>query len=174
MKKYAKLLPFILYPYSYLIEFFLLAVAGKLLSDAVDGYDISASFLCLLFIYHLFALASAIYGAVSMARNCYTAHQVTEMLLVIKCCQLPGYLLHYLTWLLGKSIPFFGLALMLYAVVVNVVTVILAGIFSIGCIIKLKREQMLSVPVMILAIVGSFLYGVDYLIAIAVFFKTKS
>lgn len=165
MKKYLKLLPVILYPYAYIIGFVLLYLGILIFDDTISSQTSVDIFSYSILGYHILALISAVYGAVLAGGNRYTAKEVIKMNFCIKSVQIPGYILLFIIGIIGLLMGIWGIGLFFFAVIVDVIAIALTGIFSIGCMIKLKREHMISIPVMIFAGIGSFIFCVDVVIA---------
>lgn len=117
-------------------------------------------------VYHILVLADAIYGAVSVAGKGYTANEAARMNLTIKGWQVPAYIFHFILGCVGMMLSVWGIGFILFAILIDVLTIALTGICAIGCMVKMKKSGTLSTPKAILAAIGSFLFCVDVIIAI--------
>lgn len=53
----------------------------------------------------------------------------------------------------------------------DIITIIYTGIYSIGCITKIRKEKNVGETLGILAAIGSFVFCLDLIIAIALYIK---
>lgn len=171
MKKYLKILPLILYPYTYV--FFLIIL--WLLSVSVEGFSdaIRPAFLGILIVFTV--LNSIWVFAVTIRRvsegfRQYTPAETAKMNLAVKGWHIPAYVIHFLVGIVGAgstimSVNAFGVGLITFAVVIDLVTILLSGIHASGCAWRLKKEGILSAEKALLAGFGSFIYCVDILVA---------
>lgn len=172
MKKYIKMLPLILYPYAYLILLLTIFLAG----DAFDWIEthITDNFIVILIqVYHILVLIDAIYGAVSVARSNDTPIQAARMNLVIKGLHIPAYIFHFILGVAGCLMSVWGIGFIMFAIAIDVLTIAFTGISAIGCMVKLKKSDVLSTVITVLAVIGSFIFCVDVVIAIMLFIITK-
>lgn len=169
MKKYLKMLPVILYPYAYLIYFLVYFFVSDALPESVRSQVIVA----LTVACHVVAFADAIYGAVNVARNKCTAHEAARMNLTIKAWQIPAYIFHFILGFLGLMMSVWGIGFIMFAIYIDVVTIALTGINAIGCMVKMRKKGALSTVKAVLAVVGSFIFCVDVVIAIVLCFISR-
>lgn len=171
MKKYIKMLPLILYPYAYLLLFLTFFLAG----DAFEWieHNITENFVIILIqAYHIIVLIDAIYGAVGVARSDDTPKQAAHMNLLIKGLHIPAYIFHFILGLAGCVMSIWGIGFIVFAIVIDVLTIAFTGIHAMGCMIKLKKSGVLSTVKTVFAVIGSFIFCVDVVIAIVAFFVT--
>lgn len=166
MKKYLKLIPLILYPYAYLILLFSMFIFQKTFGNAAASENLFVVLIGVFAIYHIYVLFIAIYNSVAMAKKRYSAHEAAKMNLAVKCWQIPAYIFHYLLGLLGLFMSIWGIGVILFVLVIDLLTIILTGIHSIGCTIRMKKDGILSPRLAFFTGVGSFIYCADIVIAI--------
>lgn len=167
MRKYLKLLPLMLYPYAYLVGLIIYIVlysGGKYDSESIQG--IGAFILGLLFIYNIITLLISIYHSVQSARGKYTALQAARMNLIVKTVQIPAYIFHFILAMIGTMLSIWGIGLILFALAMDLLTIFLTGINSIGCSIKMKKDGILSTTAAVFAGIGCFIFCIDIVIAI--------
>ena len=157
------MLPLIIYPYAYLPWFFVTGGIGSMASDSDFVVGIA---LVLAGLYQIVVLVNAVWGTVSVARKPYTAKEAAKLNLVVKAWQIPAYVFHFLLGLVGCLMSVWGMGFILFAIIVDLLTIALTGIFAIGCMVKLKKQNVLTTPLAILAGIGSFIYCVDIIVAI--------
>lgn len=176
MKKYLKMIPLMLYPYAYLIYilFIYFTIKSSRLMDAME--IIHFDFRITIVLFNLYVLFIAIFNAVITSKDESTSYEVAKMNLIIKGFQIPAYIFHFLISLVGLLMSVWGVGFIMIAIVVDLLSIILTGINSIGCTIKLKREGVINSKYAKIMGVGSFLYCVDLVIAIiyVVLCKKKS
>ncbi len=167
MKKYIKLIPLIVYPYAYFVYIVLLAMVGWLDETGSVPRNISFDILTILsIIYNIYVLVISIYNTVMTARGKYSAYEASKMNLIVKACQVPAYIFHFIMGICGALLGIFGIGFLFLAIVVDVLTILLTGINSIGCSIQIKKEGILSTGVTILLAICSFIFCVDMVAAI--------
>lgn len=173
MKKYLKTLPLILFPYAYLI--FLICVYS-IQTFVKEGQTIDADIIIKLGIvaivlYNLWVLILSLWSAIGGMKR-YTPTEAAKMNLAVKCWHIPAYITHFLIGVLGVgstliSVNASGVGLITFAVVIDLVTIFLSGLHAAGCVWRLKKEGVLSSETALLAGIGSFIYCVDVIAAIA-------
>lgn len=173
MKKYIKMLPLIVYPYAYIIWFLLIYFGMNLLEGIVSSEIIIYIALGILIIYQIVTLINAIYGAVSIAKNDCTAYEAAKINIIVKAFHIPAYIMHFLLGILGFMLSVWGIGIIMFVIIVDFITIALTGINAIGCMIKLKKKNVLSTSNAVMAGIGSFLYCVDLIVAIIVLVKSK-
>ena len=144
--KYLKMIPVIIYPYIYVLilaVFFLFV--GVLPEDTTD-----ISLLVLLIIaviYNLYSFVIVIVNAVQTAREKLTAGQAARMNLIIKGIQIPAYIMHFILGFIGLAMSVWGIGFLLWAVLIDLLTILLTGISSIGCSIRMRKKKgLVSLP----------------------------
>lgn len=164
MKSYLRMLPVILYPYAYLIPLLVL-----FLTPAVD--DNMAKVYLFVFGYgiaiHVLAFAASIYNAVITANGKkYDSRKAAQINVVTKCVQIPAYIFHFVLGCLGLGMSVWGIGVIIFAVVVDFLSILLTGISAIGLHVRMKKEQYLRKSYCVWLGIGSFLYCIDVAIAI--------
>jgi len=160
--KYLKMIPVIIYPYIYvLILAIFLLFAGILPEDYTDVALIGL--LIVAVIYNLYSFIIVIVNAVQAAR----------MNLIIKCVQIPAYIMHFILGFIGLAMSVWGIGFLLWAVLIDLLTILLTGISSIGCSVRMRKEGLVSLPGAIFMGVGCFIYCVDVVIAIVYVVKAR-
>lgn len=166
MKKYLKILPLILYPYAYLLFLVFVFFIGKLVSERSAAVDIfSAIGMTAAVLYNLWVLILVLWSAIGGLKR-YTPAEAAKMNLAVKALQIPAYLFHFLMGMAGMVMSIWGIGFITLAVIIDLVTIFLSGLFAIGSVRRLKKEGILSSGTAFLAGLGSFLYCVDVIAAI--------
>lgn len=163
MKKYLKALPILLFPYSFYL--FICSPISKLesLIEQFGGnFFVSHD---LWSIYNFLVLLQVLYSAIRGFRR-YTPTEAAKVNCFVKLGQIPAYIFHFMLGLAGSVASVWGIGFVLFAIIIDLATIIISGIHAIGVVRRLKKEGVLSLKTAILAGIGSFLYCVDIAVAI--------
>lgn len=166
MKKYIKVLPLILYPYAYLIWLVVMYLVDDTLSARFDSDRVNNIQGIIFIVYQIWVLWIAISGAIIASKNDSSAWETAKINLVVKGCQIPAYIFHFIIGLLGMAMSVWGIGLIFLAIIIDLLTISLTGIYAIGCAVKMKKEGLLPTSVAVLTGVGSFIFCIDVVIAI--------
>lgn len=170
--KYLKMIPVIIYPYIYVV---ILAIFLAFMSALPSDYNDLAllGLMIVAVIYNLYSFIVVIVNAVQGARGKMTARQAARMNLIIKGVQIPAYIMHFILGFMGLAMSVWGIGIFLWAVVIDLLTILLTGISSIGCTIRMRKEGILSTAAAIFMGIGCFIYCVDIVIAIVYVVKAR-
>ncbi len=170
--RYLKILPVIIYPYMYVP---ILAVFLHVIDALPDSYYNAAviGLFVTTVIYNLYSFIIAIVNAVQAARGKMTAREAARMNLITKGVQVPAYILHFIMGFIGMVLSIWGIGLILWSVVISLLTILLTGISSIGCSIRMRTESILSTTATVLMGIGCFIYCADLVIAIVYVVKAR-
>lgn len=170
--KYLKMIPVIIYPYIYVV---ILAVFLVFLSVLPSDFNDAASLglLIVAVIYNLYSFIIVIVNAVQCAKGKMTAKQSARMNLIIKGVQIPAYIMHFILGFIGLAMSVWGIGFVLWAILIDLLTILLTGISSIGCSVRMRKEGILSTAAAIFMGIGCFIYCVDLVIAIVYVIKTR-
>lgn len=170
--KYLKMIPVILYPYMYMV---ILGVYGVFTDALPDDYSNIAllGLFVVAVVYNVYSFVIVIVNAVQGARGKMTAREAARMNLIIKGVQIPAYILHFIMGLIGLALSVWGIGIILWALLIDLLTILLTGISSIGCSIRMRKEGLLSTAAAILMGIGSFIYCADLVIAIVYVVKAR-
>lgn len=160
MKKYLKALPILLFPYAiYILPMNQLSSLIK----PIGGEFFSSSNIWS--IYNWLVLLQVLYSAIRGFRRC-TPTEAAKVNCFVKLGQIPAYIFHFMLGLAGSVASIWGIAFVLFAIIIDLATIIISGIHAIGVVRRLKKEGVLSLKTAILAGIGSFLYCIDIAVAI--------
>ncbi len=164
MKKYLKILPLILYPYAYLIFFAFVPALRQLTGESPSKLAVLSVQIAVVG-YNLGVLILALWSAIGGLKR-YTPAEAAKMNLAVKCWQIPAYLFHFLMGMTGLVMSIWGIGFIALAIIIDLITIFLSGLFAVGSVRRLKKEGILSSGTAFLAGFGSFLYCVDVIAAI--------
>lgn len=170
--KYLKMIPVIIYPYIYVV---ILAVFLMFMNVLPSDYNDAATLglFIVAVIYNLYSFVIVIVNAVQGAKGKMTARQAARMNLIIKGIQIPAYIMHFILGFIGLAMSVWGIGFVLWAILIDLLTILLTGISSIGCSIRMHKEGLLSTAAAIFLGIGCFIYCVDVVIAIVYVVKTR-
>lgn len=160
LKQYSRLIPLILYPYTYLIVLVIFFISN------LDENGISILY-WLGIIYNIYVLCLSIYHSITVVRKQIPARDAASTNLLVKTLQIPSYIFHCLMLFIGMAMGIWGIGFSIVALTVNVLSILLTGISAIGCCVRMKQEGYLSTGLVILMMIGSFLIFLDIVVAIA-------
>ena len=170
--KYLKMIPVIIYPYIYVVILAVFLVFMRALPS--DYNDLALLGLMIVaVIYNLYSFIVVIVNAVQCAKGKLTARQSARMNLIIKGVQIPAYIMHFVLGFVGLAMSVWGIGIVLWAILIDLLTILLTGISSIGCSIRMRKEGLLSTAAAILMGIGSFIYCADLVIAIVYVVKAR-
>ena len=157
-----------LFPYAYIIAL-LLSPAAAAAAATVDllahrgnifMYGVPA--------YIVFTLVCSILLAVINGRE-QSAARSAKRNMIIKLIHIPAYLFHFILGLAGTLMSVWGIGIVMFAVVIDAVTIILSGIQAAGCAARNGTGKALSV----ICGIGSFIYCADIIIAVYMYINAK-
>lgn len=170
MKKYIRLLPVMLFPYVFIFILFFAATAFSIGSDNI--------FRDLILMLAAAALVAApvvcsVWGAVYAARSDISTYTAAKLNLIVKAVQIPAYILNFLLGAAGTVMSVWGIGVIAYAVIADVLTIILTGIHAVGCVIKIGKEGSVKTGYAVLAGIGSFIFCIDMIAAVVLFINCR-
>lgn len=174
MKKYLLMVPLILFPYIYLFALISLNLLVTAFENPMASKIAYYLWIGINIAYLAYIIFIPFYNTVVSTRGKYTAYQATKINLMIKGLQIPAYVFHFLIGMMGLVASVWGIGIILVALVIDLVTITLSGISSIGCSIRMRKEKILSLPASILMGIGCFIYCVDVFIAVVYFFMART
>ena len=66
-----------------------------------------------------------------------------------------------------------GIGLIMWAFIIDVITICLSGISSIGCAVRLCKEKRISKFAAVFLIIGNFIFCIDIVVAIVYMVKSR-
>lgn len=173
MKKYIRLLPVMLFPYVFIfILYFIGITTAAVTMESVNIFGrIAAALLAVLLA--AAPLVFSIWGAVYAAGSDISAYTAAKLNLIVKAVQIPAYVLNFLLGAAGTVMSVWGIGFIAYAVIADVLTIILTGIHAAGCVVKMRKEGAVKTSHAILAGIGSFIFCADVAAAIALFVSCR-
>lgn len=169
MRKYIKMLPVMLYPYAYI--FILMGFIAYMNTHPGQEEAGIQGLYVIAVVYNVYSLVIVVINAVLTARNS-NALQAATMNLVIKGIQIPAYLFHFGMGMFGSVLSIWGIGFVMWAIFIDMATILLTGISSIGCSILMYKEHLVSKRNAWLMGIGCFLFCIDIVIAVVYLVKS--
>lgn len=148
----------IIFPYAYLI---LLLIYSKITLEA--AWELMP---IISVVYLVLTLVSTIFGSIYAAKSKMAPRKAATLNLVVKAVQIPAYLFHFLLGMLGTVASVWGIGIVAFAILIDILTIGLTGIHAIGCVVKCCKGGAIGKGAAILMSIGSFIYCIDLIIAI--------
>lgn len=165
MKKYVLRFPLIIYPYIYLIYLIAALIIMRVFNSELSDVLVPVLTVAVFVVFHLLVLIDTVAGAVCINRASYTAVDAARVNLTVKVSQIPAYLFHFILGALGCMLSVWGIGFILYAIVVDLIAIALTGTHAVGCVVKMRREHVLTTFWTVLAAIGSYIYVADLIVA---------
>jgi len=173
MKKYFLMIPLMIFPYAYLIWLIYINFWGGTFDLLFGSQGAGNIWVGVAAIYLIYTIFITFYNTVVSGRGKYTAYEAAQINLLVKSVQVPAYIFHFILGMMAFYMGLWGIGAIMVAVSVDLVTILLTGISSIGCSIRMRKEKIINTPAAILMGIGCFLYCVDVVIAVVYFFKAR-
>lgn len=152
MKKYLQAIPIILFPYIFVV---LLIIAVCI---NIDVETVKTIFFSIMIAYTVLL----IYFTISKMES----KEMVNVNLAIKLFQLPWYILSFILEIICFITGIFGVIITALFIIINLYVRCIAGLYSIGCVIKLKKNKNIGIPKTIFYSIGSFIVVFDFIVAI--------
>lgn len=163
-----------IYPYAYIIWFLFLVWTDNILEKAhIRGAQGEKMFSIIAFLYMGYMLVFVIFQTVNFSRSKESCG-AAKINMIVKLVQIPAYIGHFIMGCIGTVMSIWGIGFIFVAIIVDALTIIHTGILAVGCMINMKRTNVLTTKMAVLAAIGSFVYCVDVVIAIVVFLVERN
>lgn len=166
MKNYIKMIPLAFYPYAYMLYLVVMVLFGTNVESEQAQEIFTVVMWGTVIIYNLYVIVSAILNTVNAARGKYSLKTAAMINLLVKCVHIPAYIIHFVMGMCGLLMSVWGIGFVMFAIVIDLLTIILSGINSIGCSIRMRKEGILSLKATILFGIANFIYCLDLITAI--------
>ena len=173
MKNRLRMLTVMLYPYAYLV----CLAAYYFLCVRFEGSDglraVGPRVLIVLAVFNLYAAFSVIANLVAAVRGKRAAGELAKANRMIKLAHIPAYVFHFALGILGLVASVWGIGLILWAIVIDFLTIILSGTVGLSASLCARREGLLTEGESVAYAVLSFVYCADVAAAIVFCEKLK-
>ncbi len=163
IKKFPKLftilnLPITLYPYGYMIS-----IAVMLILDSEDAGLIP--FVVFLVLHPL--VWAALIANFRTMKN-ISSKSIATLNMVNKLVQIPAYIFHFIVGIFGAAMSIWGIGFFLFAIIIDIISIVISGTFSLAATIALYKQKKISLPLAIFAGIASYIYCIDVVAVIVV------
>ena len=172
MKNYLRMIPVVLYPYLYIPALIIYSMVYDYLPDDPD--KIFYGFIAFIVIYNLYCIVIGILNTVETVKGEVTLSQAARINLIVKCLHIPSYCFHVVLFIVGALLSVWGIPFMLWACLISCITICLTGIASVGCSIRMYKEERLNMLACIFMGIGCFVFCADLVIAVIYLVKAIS
>lgn len=174
MKNRLRMLTVMLYPYAYLV----CLAAYYFLCVRFEGSDGLCAvgprvLIVLAALFNLYAAFSVIANLVAAVRGKRAAGELAKANRMIKLAHIPAYVFHFALGILGLVASVWGIGLILWAIVIDFLTIILSGTVGLSASLCARREGLLTNGESVAYAVLSFVYCADVAAAIVFCGKLK-
>lgn len=169
MKKYLKMIPIMFYPYAYIIPLFIMIVSN----DSNYFEQILFGIFVYGIVLHILVIFVAIYNSVVSACGKYSVVEAAKINMITKCVQIPAYIFHFCLGLLGLIMSVWGIGIILFVVVVDLITIFFTGVSAIGLSVLMSKTKTIDTVFAVLGGIASFMYCIDIVVAITYYLIAK-
>lgn len=174
MKSRLRTLTVVLYPYAYLVclgaYYFLCARFEG--ADALRAGGLRV-LVVLAVLFNLYAAFSVIANLVAAVRGKRAAGELAKANRMIKLAHIPAYVFHFALGILGLVASVWGIGLILWAILIDFLTIILSGTVGLSASLCARKEGLLTEGESIAYAVLSFVYCADVAAALVFCGKLK-
>ncbi len=175
--KHLKMLPVIVYPYLYMVAACIVFIVALVEDNTTQSYEytmlsIVIAVFSAVFV-TLFCLLLAIFNSIRSGKNAYGTYYPTRMNLMIKCIQIPAYVINFVIGMLGIVMSLWGIGFIALAVIVDFLTISISGTNNVGTCVNLYKTNVLTKGKAVLFSVLSYVYVVDVFVAIYLFIQAR-
>ncbi|MGM9969430.1 MAG: hypothetical protein ACI35S_03435 [Anaeroplasma sp.] len=175
--KHLKMLPVIIYPYLYMVAFLIILIVG-IIEDNIthdSEYTMLAMVLTILLalVVTVVCFIISVINSIRSSLNSYGVYYPTRMNLIIKCIQIPAYIINFIVGMIGILMSLWGIGFIALAVVVDFLTITITGTNNIGTCINACKNNYLTKGKAWLFVFLSYIYVIDVIVAIYLFFKVR-
>ena len=174
MKNRLRTLTVMLYPYAYLIclaAYYFLCIRFEG-SDGLRAGGLRV-LIVLAVLFNLYAAFSVITNLVAALRGRHAAGELARVNRTIKLAHIPAYVFHFALGILGFAASVWGIGLILWAMLIDFLTIILSGMVGLSASLCARKEGLLTDGESIAYAVLSFVYCADVAAAIVFCGKLK-
>lgn len=174
MKSRLRIWTVMLYPYAYLV-----CLAGYILLcgrfEGCDGMLMSLfrALTVLAILFNLYAAFSVVANLVATIRGRRTTEELAKANRTIKLVHIPAYVFHFALGSFGFLTSVWGIGLILWAILINFLTILLSGMVGLSASLCSQRERVLTKGEAIAYAAFSFLYCADVVAAVVFYGRVK-
>jgi hypothetical protein len=163
-------LPVIIYPYVYMavIAYLVILTNASSLSPTEQMNAIVISFPI-----NSLVIGVLISDFIINAHGIVEAKSLARLNMIVKLVHIPAYILHFVIGMVGTVASIWGIGLILWAVIIDLITIAISGTHALSCVIGVSRRKAANTVVSVTTGILSYIYCVDVAMAIVYFFHVK-
>ena len=170
MKKYLKMIPVMFYPYAYVIPLIIRIAAD----DSNYLEEILLGILICGIVFNILVIIVAFYNSVVSACGKYSVVEAAKINMITKCVQIPAYIFHFWLGILGLIMSIWGIGIILFVVVVDLITIFITGGSAMGLSVLMLKTKTIDFKFAVLGAIASFMYCIDVVVAIKYYWIAKN
>lgn len=175
--KYLKMLPIIVYPYLYMLAILVVFVVAIIEDSTTQSYDYTmlamVMSILLALVITVLCLILSIFNSIRSGINVYGISAPVKLNLMIKCIQIPAYIINFVIGLIGLLMSIWGIGIIGLMIIIDLCTILLTGTNNIGTCVNLYRNKILTKKEELLFLLLSYIYVLDVIVAFYLIFKVK-
>ncbi|MGM9971644.1 MAG: hypothetical protein ACI35W_04485 [Anaeroplasmataceae bacterium] len=175
--KYLKMLPIIVYPYLYMLAILVVFVVAIIEDSTTQSYDYTmlamVMSILLALVITVLCLILSIFNSIRSGINAYGISAPVKLNLMIKCIQIPAYIINFVIGLIGLLMSIWGIGIIGLMIIIDLCTILLTGTNNIGTCVNLYRNKILTKKEELLFLLLSYIYVLDVIVAFYLIFKVK-
>ncbi len=169
MKNNKKLILVMLYPYLYMV-----GIAISFLLSSLDiGFEPMSFMLVLGLIVNVCVIAVIVINLIQALAGQHRSADLAKANMIIKLVHIPAYVLHFLLGCIAIFMSVWGIGFIIWAIVIDLVTIALSGLVGVSAAISASKEKTLSNNNPLIYGVLSFIYCIDVFAAVIYNSKIK-
>lgn len=155
----------ILYPYYYM----LVIAVPLILNGGMEGFDGESAFVgeILVFLVNPISLGVLVADFVTNAKGHVPPEKLAKLNMIIKLVHIPAYIIHFVLGALGTLASIWGIGFILWAVIIDLITIALSGTHMLTCVISIIKKKAANTAISVVAAILSYIYCIDVVVAIA-------
>ena len=168
------MIPVMFYPYLYIILSLLTGVLADRIPDELYSKIFVFDFLNAVkyaAVIHLLVLISMIVFIRRAWKSKYSPKELAKMVMIIKLVQIPAYILHFLLGALGCLASVWGIGIIAWAVLIDLLTIAQSGVFGICAYTNGAAKKELPIWMGVVFSMLSFIYCIDVVISVYAFIR---
>ena len=173
LKKYRKLIPTLIYPYSvalfFLVMFFL---RDENMYREILGCGVEIIFLMIIIVFPFIGLIGNLRIHYQIKKEQWNYMELLEVNMIIKCIQIPAYVVIFLFGI-AFLLTIFTFAFSFILVILDCFGVFLSGMVACIAIKRTVSEGALNKGIGFLCKIGSFIFCLDVIVAIVLYITKR-
>ena len=154
----------ILYPYYYMT--YIVAALVAMSNDIYFSGETQVFALFVIFLVNPLTLGVLISDFVINAHGHVEPERLARLNMIIKLVHIPAYVIHFVLGLLGTLASVWGIGFILWAVIIDLITIAITGTHAVSCVIGISKKKTVNKWILVTAAILSYIYCVDVVVSI--------